>query len=167
MIDAIKNNVIQLTSLSVILSLSSILISKRFSKVFELLGGIVLALFILSSLSGVLDMIKDVDVLPPELDDSTDDGNGDETWIKDVSGELCREISSMIQGRFSINGDDIRVSVTVYRDESGAIALKAVSVRLEREFSAELAADIADYISDLTAAPCTVFRSEGEEGDIP
>ncbi len=160
----IKNNVFQLLLISIVLSLSSLLVSKRFSKSFELLSGAVLALFILTSLASVIDVMKETKAEGPSNDTNIDEDDGGDAFIKDISGELCREISRLIQSRFSIEGDAIKVSVTVDREENGEVILKAVSVKLDFECSAELAADIADYVSDVTAAPCTVFQQKADSG---
>ena len=86
--------------------------------------------------------------------------------VQATATEICKNIKILISGRFNIPDDMYVVSVNIENVSDATYTLANVTVKFGEYrkddlcITEELAQEIAEYISDAVAAPCTVILDE-------
>lgn len=158
----IKSKLFELVALSIIIALLSLFISHtKFKVVFKKLGGLLLLLCIVSSISPIIEIISNADLsISDGSNDIDNDPASDDILFNAVGGELCNEISILISERFSIDRNNYEVFITLDTQDIESIRLTAVMIKFKTQIDEAIADKIAEYISDTTASNCTVLLSD-------
>ena len=163
----ITNKAITLITISFLLAVFGLLNREKGAERIRFVSGIIMTVFMINS---VLPIIKTfMQYIPPDFDDSeiTDtEIDSNNVVIQATATEICKNIKILISGRFNVPDDVYSVSVNIENISDSTYTLTNVTIKFTACSKEDWcitegeAHEIATYVSDTVAAPCTVILDE-------
>ena len=163
----ITNKAITLVSLSFLLAVFGLLSREKGAERVKLVSGIIITVFMINSVLPIVKTFMEYDFSSFGDLEITDTETGNESVIIQATAtEICKNIKILVSGRFNIPDEAYSVSVNIENVSDTTYTLTNVTIKFKECQKDDwcvtegLAHEIAVYVSDAVAAPCTVLLDE-------
>ena len=163
----ITNKAISLVSLSFLLAVFGLLSQEKGADRIKLISGIIMTVFMINSVLPIIKTFMEYDFSSlKDWEIADTEPESESVIVQATATEICKNIKILISGRFNIPDDMYVVSVNIENVSDATYTLANVTVKFGEYrkddlcITEEFAQEIAEYISDAVAAPCTVILDE-------
>ena len=142
---------------AVILSLfTSLLAKSRYSRALKQLSGAAMLFFIVSALVPLVSSFSEIEFVPPAINEEETEDEWDAIMLKATASALCKELTIALSDHFSLDEDELCVTVSLNATVPDSVRLQTVNVSLTKPIDAILVDRITEYVTDLTRSDCSV-----------